>query len=165
MAPATPYSKYLGDREPIAALRETSSRIDALTSGWLPHDFERTYAPGKWNARQILLHLAHIEMAFGMRVRMALTTPAYTVQPFDQDRWMEHESGIEGTAAVNAYQSLSRMNAALFATLTEADMAIPVSHPEAGEINVAWIVYTLAGHQLNHLPQLEEIARQSSAPE
>src|SRR5438552_11973042 len=103
MAPATPYSKYLGDREPIAALRETSSRIDALSSGWLPHDFERTYAAGKWNARQILIHLAHIEMAFGLRVRMALTTPSYTLQPFDQDRWMERESAMDGRTAAAAF--------------------------------------------------------------
>src|SRR5258708_4167203 len=77
MPPVTPYTKYLGDRDPIAALRETSGRIAALASGWSPADFERTYEPGKWSARLILAHLAHIEIAFGMRVRMALTTPGY----------------------------------------------------------------------------------------
>ena len=71
MPPVTPYSKYLGDRDPIAALRETSARVATLTSGWSPADFERTYEPGKWSARLILAHLAHIEIASGMRVRMA----------------------------------------------------------------------------------------------
>ena len=165
MAPATPYTKYLGDREPLAALRETSSRIDALTSGWLPHDYERTYKPGKWNARQILLHLTHLEIACGMRVRMALTTPSYMVQPFDQDRWMERESTVDGRAAAEAFLALSRLNAALFGTLTAEDMATPVLHPEFGEISVAWIIHLLAGHQVSHLPHFEEIARQSSAPE
>jgi hypothetical protein len=159
MAPVTPYSRYLGDREPIAALRETSSRIDALTTAWLPHHFERTYEPGKWNARQILLHLAHIELAFGVRVRMALTTPSYVVQPFDQDRWMQRESTVEGRAAADTFLTMSRLNAALFATLSEADRAIPVKHPEAGDINVDWIIYTLAGHQLSHLEHIEQIAR------
>jgi hypothetical protein len=159
MAPVTPYSKYLGDREPVAALRETSSRIEALTSGWLPHDFERSYEPGKWSARKILLHLAHIEIAFGMRVRMALTTPSYAVQPFDQDRWMERESGVDGRTASDVFLSLSRINAALFLTLSPEDLATPVIHPEYGTINVEWIVHTLAGHQLSHLEHLEQIAR------
>src|SRR5690349_13305121 len=107
MPPVTPYSKYLGNREPLAALRETSSRIDALTSGWLPPDFERTYESGKWSARKILLHLAHIELAFGMRVRMALTTPSYVIQPFDQDRWMERESAVDGRAAADTFLALN----------------------------------------------------------
>ena len=125
--------KYLGDREPIAALRETSARIGALTSKWSPADFERTYEPGKWSARLFLGHLAHIEIAVGMRVRMALTTPGYILQPFDQDRWMEHESSIDGRAATDAFLALDRLNADMFATLSPAaDVATPVSHPEVG---------------------------------
>ena len=162
MAPVTPYSKYLGDREPVAALREATSRIEALTSGWLPHDFERSYEPGKWSARQILTHLAHIEIAFGMRVRMALSTPSYIVQPFDQDRWMERESAVEGRAAADAFLALSRLNTALFGTLTAADLATPVAHPEFGDITVEWIIHTLAGHQVSHLEHIEQIARQSA---
>src|SRR5438094_749750 len=53
MPPTTPYTKHLGDREPIASMRETSERIRSLTSGWSPQQFERTYAPGKWTARPI----------------------------------------------------------------------------------------------------------------
>jgi len=159
MPPVTPYSKYLGDREPIAALRETCSRIEGLTSGWLPPDFERTYEAGKWSARQILLHLAHIELMFGSRVRLALTTPSYVIQPFDQDRWMAREPAVEGRAATDVFLSLSRLNTALFGTLSDADLAIPVKHPEQGRVDVGWMVYTLAGHQLSHLPHLEQIAQ------
>jgi hypothetical protein len=161
MPPVTPYTKYLGDRDPIAALRETSARIGALTSGWSAADFERTYEPGKWSARLILAHLAHIEIAFGMRVRMALTTPGYMVQPFDQDRWMERETAIDGRAAVDAFLALDRLNVDLFATLSPADVAIPVSHPEFGNVTVDWIVHTLAGHQVSHLQHIEQIARQA----
>src|SRR2546421_8955764 len=96
MPPTTPYTKHLGDREPIASMRETSERIRSLTSGWSPQQFERTYAPGKWTARQILIHLAQTELALGTRARMALTTPNYVAQPFDQDAWMKLEAGRAG---------------------------------------------------------------------
>ena len=160
--PVTPYSKYLGDADPVVALRETCARISALTSAWNPADFERSPEPGKWSGRQILLHLAHIEMMFGTRVRMALSTPNYVVQPFDQDRWMEHESAADGAGARDAFLVLSRLNVSLFATLTAADLATKVSHPEQGEISVEWIVHTLAGHQLSHLQHIEAIARQTA---
>jgi DinB superfamily len=161
MPPVTPYTKYLGDRDPIAALRETSARIGALTSGWSPADFERTYEPGKWSARLILAHLARIEIAFGMRVRMALTTPGYMVQPFDQDRRIERETATDGRAAVDVFLALDRLNVDLFATLSPADVATPVSHPEFGNVTVDWIIHTLAGHQVSHLQHIEQIARQA----
>ena len=161
MAPANPYGKYLGDREPVATLRETLSRIEALISGWTPVDYDRSYAPGKWTGGQILLHMAHIEMAFGMRVRMALTTPSYTLQPFDQDRWMEHEGVADGRAVADAYLSLSRLNTAMFANLSPGDLATPMTHPEYGGVTVGWVIETLAGHQASHLQHFEEIAREA----
>jgi hypothetical protein len=65
--------------------------------------FERSYAPGKWDARQILIHLAQSELALGYRVRMALTTPAYEAQAFDQDTWIARESKTGGPDALDAF--------------------------------------------------------------
>ena len=93
MPPQTPYTKDLGDREPIAAIRASAARYRQLLAGWTPAQFERTYAPGKWTARQILIHLAQTELALGTRARMALSTANYAAQAFNQDRWMEIEGG------------------------------------------------------------------------
>src|SRR3982751_1592144 len=102
MPPQTPYTSDLGDREPIDAMRESISRISVLTVEWSPADFERSYAADKWSARQILTHLAQSELALGSRVRMALATPGYVAQSFDQDAWMARESGLSGRAALDA---------------------------------------------------------------
>src|SRR5678816_3001251 len=110
MPPQTPYTNDLAGREPIAALRETTARIGTLASAWSAADFERTYAPGKWSARQILTHLAQTELALGTRARMALSTPGYIAQPFDQDVWMARESGLSGAEALAAFIGVARMN-------------------------------------------------------
>src|SRR5215831_16957834 len=128
-APTTPYTRYLGERDPLAAMRDTLDRVAAVLDGWPANRFERSYAPGKWNARQILTHLAQVEMAFGTRMRMALTVSGYDAQSFDQDLWMKRESGLDGRSAADAYLSTSRMNRAFFETLSEADLSTPFSHP------------------------------------
>ena len=69
-----PYAPDLAGRDPLVALRETPGRFRSLTDGWSAADFERSYAPGKWSARQILIHLAQAELALGTRGRMAVTT-------------------------------------------------------------------------------------------
>src|SRR5215212_714421 len=93
-----PYAADLAGREPLAAMAQTSTRLRELLAEWPPAHFERSYAPGKWTARQILIHLAQTEIALGNRARMALATPNYTAQAFDQDAWIVKEAGGAGKA-------------------------------------------------------------------
>ena len=157
MPPTTPYPPDLENREPIRAMRETTARIRAVAGDWRPDQFERRYAPGKWDARQILVHLAQSELAFGYRVRMALTTSAYQAQVFDQDQWMVRESKTSGPDALDAFLGLAAMNIALFAALSDADRNVALSHPEYGSLTVDWVMHQMAGHQIHHLNQLEAI--------
>jgi hypothetical protein len=156
--PTTPYTPDLGDREPLAAIRDSTDRVRALTGGWPLERFERSYAPGKWSARQILTHLVQTELALGTRARMALTTPAYVAQNFDQDTWIGRDSRLSGPEAVDAFVALARMNGLLFEGLSPADRATPLTHPEYGAMTVDWIIHQMAGHQIHHLEQLERIA-------
>jgi hypothetical protein len=158
MAPTTNYSKDLGDREPLAAIRDSLERLPALTSRWTPLDFERPYAPGKWTARQVVVHLAQTELALGVRARMALATASYSAQNFDQDAWLARETGLSGKDGVAVFAAIARMNLTLFESLSAADRETAMSHPEYGSITVDWIIYTLAGHQIHHLKQLEALS-------
>jgi hypothetical protein len=157
MPPATPYSEYLGDLEPVAAIRQNVDRVRAIAGGWTAERFERSYAAGKWTARQILTHLAHLEIALGNRARMALSTPDYAAQRFDQDAWIARETRISGPEAVDAFRALTRLNGALFEGLSSEERQVAMSHPEYGTITVDWIIHLLAGHQIHHLQQLERL--------
>ena len=159
LPPQNPYTSDLDGREPLSAMRDAVTRIASLVSGWTPAQFERTYAPGKWTARQILTHLAQPELALGNRARMALATPNYTSQAFDQDRWMLREATLGGQEAAAALVACNAMNRALFAALSPGDRAIPFSHPEYGSLTVDWIIHQMAGHVVHHLVQLETIAK------
>ena len=158
MPPTTSYSNDLGDREPLAAIRDSIERLPALATRWTPRDFERPYAPGKWTARQVVVHLAQTELALGVRARMALATPNYSAQNFDQDAWLTRETRLSGKDGVAAFAAIARMNLAFFESLSAADRETAMSHPEYGSITVDWIIYTLAGHQIHHLEQLEALS-------
>lgn len=158
MIPQTPYSPDLGNRDPIEAIRETLGSFSEL-SRWSDADFERSYAAGKWSARQVLVHLAQMELAFGTRARLALTTPNYMAQSFDQDRWMARESKLGGREALAALVGAGTMNAELFASLSAADRQATFTHPEYGAISIDWLIHQTAGHQIHHLRQLESIGR------
>jgi len=80
-------------------------------------------------------------------------------QSFDQDAWIARESKISGVEAASARFAMRQMNLALFTSLSPADRQITFSHPEYGALSVDWIIHMLAGHDLNHLAQLETIAK------
>jgi hypothetical protein len=153
-----PYGADLGDRDAFQALGETPDQIAALVDGWSDDMFERSYAPGKWSARKLLVHLAQTEVALPTRARFALTTPDYKAQSFDQDQWMPLDDHLDARTALAAYTTLRRMNMAMWRGLTEAQQNRPFFHPDFGELNVRWIAAQMAGHDIHHLKQFQQIA-------
>ena len=154
-----PYAGDLAGREPIAALAEADSTIRKLASAFDAAAWQRSYAAGKWTTREILVHMAQIEMVFGMRVRYALSTGNYVVQVFDQDPFMAVEApAIDGETALAAFLGLRAMNLQLFRSLTAQQLNTRFMHPERGEMTVGELIAYLAGHDWRHIGQLKTIA-------
>lgn len=155
----SPYAKYVAGTDVVASLESTPKRIAAIVGKWSPRTFHRSYAPGKWTGRQILVHLAQSEMVFSNRLRFGLAQPGYVIQPFDQDPWMDAEAAGNGRDAFDAYRALRRMNLQLLRRLTPKQLARRLTHPEYGTIDVNWVVTMFAGHERNHLPQMDMIGK------
>jgi hypothetical protein len=156
--PTNPYHADLAGRDAIGAMRETPGRIEAIVANMTEADLARSYAPGKWTAAQLLVHLAQAELALTVRVRMALTQPDYVAQPFDQDRWLEKEATSDGRMALAAYLAMRRLNLQLFSSLSGAARATTFGHPEHGQLTVQWLLEMIAGHERHHVVHLEAIA-------
>ena len=155
--PPNPYAAPLGDRDPLEALADTPARIRALVERWTDDQFERSYAAGKWSARQILIHLAQTELALPTRARFALSQDGYTAQAFSQDAWMPLDSRMSARTALIAYLALREMNLGLWKSLTSEQRERPFTHPEYGGLNVWWIANQMAGHDIHHYQPLAAI--------
>jgi hypothetical protein len=155
--PPNPYGADLGDRDPLDALADTPGRIRALVECWPDDRFAKSYAPGKWSARRILVHLAQTELALTTRARFALSEDGYAAQPFSQDAWIDIDDGVDGLTALNAYLALRQLNLPMWRKLTESERERRFTHPEYGTLSVWWIAAQLAGHDIHHLKQLAAI--------
>lgn len=155
MAAPNPYAADLGAHPPLEALAHTPFQIRDLVSGWSDADFERTYAPGKWSFRKVLIHLAQSELALTTRARFALSEEGYVAQAFSQDDWIEIDSHAPARAALEAYVVLRQFNLAMWRTLTPEQLDRPFRHPEYGDLTVGWIMAQMAGHDIHHLRQFE----------
>ena len=152
-----PYASDLAGRDPLEALAETPARIRQLVEAWPDERFSRSYGPGKWSARQILIHLAQTELALTARARFAATQQDYVAQAVSQDDWMRMDQHADARTALDAYTSLRRLNLAMWGSLTPGQRDRRFSHPEFGSLNVWWIAAQIAGHDIHHLKPLEAI--------
>jgi DinB superfamily len=154
-----PYAKFVEGLDVLQCLEETPRRIESLVRAWPREKDQHSHAPGKWTAGQVLTHLAQIEIVFSIRLRFALAQDGYVVQPFEQDDWMANEPPPSALAALDTYVALRRMNLALCRSLTSAQRAKTFTHPEFGVLDVDWLMAWAAGHERNHAPQIEAVAK------
>jgi hypothetical protein len=157
MPTKNPYGDDLGALDPLKALADTPKKIQRIVSKWNKRQWERSYAPGKWSARRVLIHLAQTELALTTRVRYGASQDKYTAQPFNQDAWLPLDDHADGPTALEAYMALRRFNLALFRGLTPTLRKQTFTHPEYGPLTPDWVAAQLAGHDIHHLKQLQQI--------
>jgi len=156
-----PYASQLGGADPHKTIFETPEQLAQLVQRLGPDGLQRALGPGKWTPREILCHLADTEIAFAFRLRQALAEPHHTIQPFDQDAWARNYAQLDAREALEAFSSLRRWNIGLIARTPREAYAKEVTHPERGTMTFQTLVETMAGHDLNHLRQLESLAAQT----
>ena len=158
MSDLNPYDKFLDGRPLEEILHETTNKIAFLLAKIGPDKTSTPPAPGKWSPAEIVCHLADCELVFAFRLRQTLAEDAPIIQPFDQDKWSATYPGISAGQALGVFSSLRTWNLLLIRKALPAAADRPVTHPERGAMTFQTIVETIAGHDINHLNQLEKLA-------
>jgi len=162
---SNPYAVQLGTQDARAVIASTPGLLQQATAALSPEQIAAPIAPGKWSPREIVAHLADCELAHSFRLRQTLAAPASEpalLQPFDQDAWARHYSAYELPAALELFRASRLWNLKLIGTLSQADLDRPAHHPERGDLTVRILIETMAGHDLNHLAQLQRLTAAQS---
>lgn len=151
----------LGDRDPMAVLRDTEPALRAVLDGMTDEQRTRPEAPGKWSVRHVFQHLADSELVWGYRLRMVLAHDRPTLSGYDQDRWAERlkYDGVDANQALRDFAVLRDRNLRLLAHVSDKDLQRVGVHGERGEETVAHMIRLYAGHDLLHLRQIDRIRR------
>lgn len=158
MSELNPYEKYLDGRPIQDILAASPATLAGLIESIGPARATTPPAPGKWNAAEIVSHLADCELVFAFRLRQTLAEDSPTIQPFDQEKWAAHYKAIPANQALDVFAALRGWNLQLLRTVMPQAAARPVTHPERGAMTFQTIIETMAGHDLNHIGQLQRIA-------
>jgi hypothetical protein len=140
---------------------ETPKKLERLIRGVPKPKLRKRPAPDKWSVAEILAHLADSEIARGWRMRQILGAPGTPVQAFDQNVWAVsgHYEKRDPHKSVELFRVLREANIALLKSLTPEQWKHHGMHAERGQESIEHIVRLNAGHDINHIKQVERIVR------
>jgi len=112
-------------------------------------------APEKWNAREIVHHLADSEMTSAIRLRLLLATPNPQILGYDQDefaRRLHYDRPME--ASLEAFKAARRSTAELLDCMSEQEWMREGTHSEHGRYTVSTWLEIYANHAHAHAAQI-----------
>lgn len=151
----------LAGQNPMKIQAATPKKLERLVKGVSPAKLRKRPAPAKWSVAEIVAHLADTELVVGFQIRLILGAPGTPIQPFDQDVWVValHYDKRDVPASLAQFRTLREANLRLLKSLTPEQWKHHGLHGERGEESVDTIVQMMAGHDVNHIGQIERILK------
>jgi DinB superfamily len=150
---------HVEGKQPMAVQSATAKKLKRSIKGVPTSRLRKRPAPDKWSVSEIVAHLADAEIAIGWRLRSILGAPGTPVAAFDQDSWVTslHYEKRDPRKSVEQFRVLRDANLALLKSLKPEQWKHYGMHSERGQETIEHIVRLIAGHDLNHLKQIERI--------
>jgi DinB family protein len=145
--------------EPLEVQAATPHRLAQLIEG-IPSSALRTRpSADAWSAGEIIAHLADAEIVIGFRMRLILGAPGTPIAAYDQDSWVSsgHYDQRDPHKSLEQLRVMREANLALLALLTPEQWQQYGVHSERGQETIEQLVRMTAGHDVNHLRQIERI--------
>jgi len=152
---------YTAAKDPLRLQQAAPAKLASLVKGKTRKQLTRRPAADKWSIAEIMGHLADAEVAIAWRIRQVLSSNAIPIQAYDQDAWANTFAYAkrDPRQSLASYRALREANLALLRSVPRKLWENYGIHQERGNESVSHIVRMVAGHDLNHLRQIEAILK------
>lgn len=147
------------NKDPLKIYANSPRELRRLTTGLKNERLHTPVKKGKWSIGQIVSHLCDAEIAMSYRLRMSIAQSGSPLQAYDQDKWSDalYDENSICIEKVKLFTVLRSANVSLLKGLSTKGWMRYGMHEERGKETVERMVQMLAGHDVNHLRQIEEI--------
>jgi hypothetical protein len=150
---------HVNGQDPLKAQSAAARRLDRLVKGAPAPKLRKRPAPDKWSVSEIIAHMADTEIVIGWRIRSILGAPGTHIQAYDQDAWAA--AGLytkrDARKSLEQFRAVRDANLALYKSLSPEQWKHFGMHAERGEESIERIARMIAGHDINHILQIERI--------
>jgi len=152
-------------KDALRVQRGTAAQIKTLLKGLSKKQLNWRSEPGKWSINEIVAHLADTEIVVSWRMRLILGANGTPIHAFDQDAWASALLYAKSDAkwSTNTFSMLRENNLRLLKTIPKTAWENYGMHSERGQESIEHIVKMMAGHDINHVRQIEGVRKQLKA--
>lgn len=160
-----PYTKRMLSnvigKDPLHVLTSTPRRLARLVADLSEKQLRTPPGKRKWSIVQIIAHLADVELVLAFRIRMALAQSGSPLQPMDQDKWAVglRYNNADLKRTLDLFRSVRKDHLRLLKSLKPHEWKRYGMHLERGRETVEHMARMYAGHDINHLKQIERIRK------
>ena len=153
---------YVEGQDAMKVQRSTASKLKKSIQGLTPKQLKWRPEPTKWSIAEILAHLADAEIVASWRMRSVIGENGITIQPFDQNAWasaFEYQKR-DAKRSLELFRLLRENNLAMLNEIPQEKWEYYGMHLERGKESIAHLSRMFAGHDVNHVLQVERIVKQ-----
>lgn len=153
---------YIEGQDALKVQRTTAARLKKAMQGLTPKQLKWRPAPAKWSIAEIVAHLADGEIVAGWRMRSVIGENGITIQPYDQNSWVSvfAYQNRDAKRSLEVFRVLRENNLAMLKEIPRETWDNYGMHLERGKESVSHLTRMFAGHDTNHVLQVEDIAKQ-----
>jgi hypothetical protein len=152
---------YVEGQDAMKVQRSTASKLKKSIQGLTPKQLKWRPEPTKWSIAEILAHLADAEIVASWRMRSVIGENGIPIQPFDQDAWasaFEYQKR-DAQRSLDLFRLLRENNLAMLNEIPHEKWEYYGMHLERGKESIAHLSRMFAGHDVNHVLQVERIVK------
>ena len=146
----------------IKVQKATPAKLRKLIKGLTPKQLKWKPEPAKWSIAEILAHLSDSEVVGSWRLRSIIGASGTSVQAYDQDAWASafQYAKRDAKQSLEVFRVLRENNLAMLKNLPPERWDNFGIHSERGKETVTHVTRMFAGHDTNHVLQIEGIVSQ-----
>jgi hypothetical protein len=150
---------HIEGQDPLKVQTATPKKLAKLIKRKTSGQLRKRPAPDKWSVTEILAHLGDAEIVTAWRIRSILGAPGTPIQAYDQDAWVAagRYEKRNPQQCLDQFRAVREANLTLLNSLDAQQWKLYGMHAERGQETIDRILHMMAGHDLNHLQQIERI--------
>jgi len=143
----------------IKQIEETPGKLRSAVAGLSDEQLATPYREGGWTVRQVVHHLADSHLNAFIRFKLAMTEDEPRIKTYDQGRWAELADAKTGPVetSLTLLESLHKRFVALLRSMSAADFARTMDHPEQGIVNLERYLSLYAWHGRHHVAHITSL--------
>lgn len=152
--PMTPATR----RAAVQAIETLPARLADAVAGLSDEQLSTPYRPGGWTVRQVVHHIADSHLNAFTRFKLGLTEDAPTIKPYNEKLWSTlADSDLPVDVSVRLVEALHTRWAALLHSMSDADFARFIVHPESGRNPLDRFAHLYGWHSNHHLAHITSL--------